>query len=132
LFLQSRGIATAAPRGLTALDALLDAGANVAAGADNVQDPFNLLGRSDPFETAALMVMAGHRSPETAYDMVSNAARRAMGLAPVNFAVGDPADFVAINAPTLRAAIADAPMSRRTFRGGRLISSADQRIQLFN
>lgn len=132
LFLQSRGIPTAAPRGLTALDALLDAGVNVAAGADNVQDPFNLLGRSDPLETAALMVMAGHRSPAVAYDMVSNASRRAMGLAPVNFAVGDPADFVAINAPTLRAAIADAPMARRTFRGGRLIASVDQQIRLYN
>jgi len=126
LFLQSRGIATGPPRGLTAVDALLDAGATVGAGGDNVQDPFNLVGRSDPLETAALMVMAGHRSPEVAYDMVSNAPRRAMGLAPVTFQPGDPADFVAIDAPTLRAAIADAPMSRRTIRAGRLVASCDQ------
>ena len=83
---------------LTALDALLDAGVTVGAGGDNVQDPFNLVGRSDPLETAALMVMVGHRSPQVAYDMVSNAPRTAMGLAPVNFQVGDPADFVAIDA----------------------------------
>lgn len=123
LFLQSRGIATGAPRGLTAIDALIDAGAVVGAGGDNVQDPFNLVGRSDPLETAALMVMAGHRSPEAAYDMVSNAPRIAMGLAPVMFAPGDPADFMAIDCQTVREAIADAPMSRRTFAAGRLVAS---------
>jgi len=107
LFLQARGVPTAAPRGLMAVDALLAAGSPLCAGGDNVQDPFNLMGRSDPLETAALMVVAGHRSPEMAYDMVSNVARAAMGLAPVNFEPGDPADFMAIDAPTLRAAIGD-------------------------
>jgi len=95
-----------------------------------VQDPFNLVGRSDPLETAALMIMAGHRSPEAAYDMVSNAPRRAMGLAPVNFEPGDPADFMAIDAPTVRAAIADAPMARRTFTAGRLVASTNQQTAI--
>jgi len=131
LFLQARDVPTAAPRGLTAIDPLLAANAVVAAGGDNVQDPFNLMGRSDPLETAALMVMAGHRSPEVAYDMVSNSARLAMGLEPVNFEPGDPADFVAIDAPTLRAAMADAPMSRRTFRAGKLIASTDQQTTIY-
>jgi len=124
LFLQSRDIATAQPRGLTAIDALVDAGVTVGAGGDNVQDPFNLVGRSDPLETAALMVMAGHRTPDAAYDMVSNAPRRALGLAPVTFAEHDPADFVAIDAPSLRAAIADAPGSRKTIHAGNLVASA--------
>jgi len=91
-----------------------------------VQDPFNLVGRSDPLETAALMVMAGHRLPEQAYDMVSNNVRRAIGLAPVTMSVGDPADLVAIDAGSVRSAIANAPMSRRIFRGGKLVASADQ------
>ena len=134
LFLQGRDDAVGTPRGLTAINALLDAGAVVAAvvaaGADNVQDPFNLVGRSDPLETAALMVMAGHRLPADAYDMVSNTARRVMGLAPVNFEPGDPADLVAIDAPSLRGAVADAPMSRRVYRRGRLVASADQQTQV--
>ena len=130
LFLQGRDDPVATPRGLTAVNALLDAGTVVAAGADNVQDPFNLVGRSDPLETAALMVMAGHRLPADAYDMVSNVSRRVMGLAPVNFEPGDPADVVAIDAPSLRGAVADAPMSRRVYRRGRLVASADQRTQV--
>ena len=63
LFLQGRDHPVAMPRGLTAIAALREAGALVAAGADNVQDPFNLVGRSDPLETAALLVMAGHELP---------------------------------------------------------------------
>ena len=130
LFLQGRDDPVGTPRGLTAINALLDAGAVVAAGADNVQDPFNLVGRSDPLETAALMVMAGHRLPADAYDMVSNMSRRVMGLDPVNFEPGDPADIVAIDAPSLRGAVADAPMSRRVYRRGRLVATADQQTRV--
>jgi len=127
LYLQGRGHPTATPRGLTAVNALVDAGALVAAGADNVQDPYNLVGRSDPLETAALLVMAAHQLPEAAYEMVSNNARLVMGLAPVNFEPGDPADLMAIDAPSVRSAIANAAMSRRVYRRGRLVASAEQR-----
>jgi len=125
LFLQGHQSPTAMPRGLTAVGALLAAGANVTAGADNVQDPFNLVGRSDPLETAALMVMAGHVQPDDAFAMVSSAVRSTLGHDPVSVSVGDAADLVAIDAPSVREAIADAPMSRRVYRRGRLISSSD-------
>lgn len=124
LFLQGRQHPSATPRGLTAISALREAGVLIAAGADNVQDPFNLVGRSDPLETAALLVMAGHVLPDDAYDMVSNNVRRAMGLAEVRFQVGDPADFVAIDAPSIRGAIADAPADRMVFKAGRLVASS--------
>ncbi len=126
LYLQARGKPTATPRGLAALRPLLEAGALVTAGADNVQDPYNLVGRSDPLETAALLVMAGHLLPDEAYELVSSNGRRALGLEPVNFEPGDPADFMAIDALSIRGAIADAPMSRRVFRRGHLVASADQ------
>ncbi len=130
LFLQGRGHPTATPRGLTALRPLLDAGVRVAAGADNVQDPFNPVGRSDPLETAALMIMAAHVRPDLAYRLVSNDVRGVMGMAPVTMSPGDPADFAAIDAESTRAAIADAPMSRRTYRAGRLVASADQVVAI--
>ncbi len=130
LFLQGRDDPTGTPRGLTAVRALQDAGALVAAGADNVQDPFNLVGRSDPLETASLMVMAGHQLPDIAYDMVSNNVRRAIGLPAVQIAVGSPADLVAIDGPSVRGVIADAPMSRRVFRRGVLVASADQQTRV--
>ena len=130
LFLQGRGVATAQPRGLTGLHALLDAGVTVAGGADNLQDPFNTVGRADPLETAALLVMAGHLSPAAAYGAVTAASRRAMGLPPVTLSVGSPAEVLAVRAPGLRAAIADAPGDRMVFARGRLVARSETRTEM--
>ena len=80
LFLQGRDHPQATPRGITAVHALRRAGVNVAAGWDNLQDPFNPMGRGDCFETAGLMVMAGHLLPEEALHSITNATRVAAGL----------------------------------------------------
>ena len=126
LFLQGRNHPTATPRGLTAIDALHQAGVLVCAGADNVQDPFNLVGRSDPLETAALLVMAGHRLPDEAFRMIGADARACLGLPPAEPAVGAVADLVAIDAPSVRGAIADAPMARKVFHRGKLVAATSQ------
>ena len=124
LYLQGRDTPTGTPRGLTAIAALRRAGATVAAGADNVQDPFNLVGRNDPFETAALMVMAGHLLPHEAYETVSSSARAVMGLPEAGPVVGAVADLVAVEAPTQRAAVAEAPPARTVFRRGRPVAKS--------
>ena len=126
LFLQGRNHPTATPRGLTAIEALRQAGALVCAGADNVQDPFNLVGRSDPLETAALLVMAGHRLPDEAFRMIGADARACLGLPSAAPVVGAVADLVAIDAPSVRGAIADAPMARKVFHLGRLVATTSQ------
>jgi cytosine deaminase len=125
LFLQGRDLRVGAPRGITALRPLLAAGANLAAGADNLQDPFNSMGRGDPLETAALLVMAGHLRPEEAYGAVSTAARRAMGLPVVTVAPGDPAELLAIRASGLRDAVATASIARIVFHRGRQVARTD-------
>lgn len=122
LFLQARGVTSSPPRGLTALRPLLDAGVNVAGGADNLQDPFITVGRADPLETAALLVMAGHLSPAEAYRAVSDSARAAMSLPPVRIEPGAPAELLAVKAPSVRVAVADAPADRLVFAKGRLVA----------
>lgn len=122
LFLQGWDHHTAMPRGITPIDVLRDAGVVVAAGGDNVQDPFNPVGRSDPLETAALLVMAAHQRPEVAYDMVSNDVRRVLGRAVVDIEPGAPADLLLVRSRSVREAIADAPVDRRVYRAGRLVS----------
>ncbi len=126
LFLQSRGLRTAPPRGLTALDALTEAGVRVAGGGDNLQDPFNLMGRGDPFETASLLVTAGHMLPAAALAAVSRDARDVMGLEPAEVRPGAIADFVAVAAGSVRQAIASAPGTRRTFKAGRLVAHTER------
>ena len=117
LFLQGRGYAPM-PRGLTAVAALQTAGVNVAAGADNLQDPFNPVGRACPFETASLMIMATHLLPADAWTAVSDAPRRAMGLPTIAIEQGAVADLIAIRADTLREAIAFGSSDRLTWRRG--------------
>ncbi|HEX6684359.1 MAG TPA: amidohydrolase family protein [Candidatus Limnocylindrales bacterium] len=122
LYLQGRDHVTSPPRGLTAVRILRDAGVTVAAGGDNLQDPFNLMGRADPLETAALLILAGHDTPENAYAAVSDDARRAMGLPEVSLRPGSPADLLAIRATSPREAIATAHPERVVIRGGRIVA----------
>ena len=111
LFLQGRDCPVATPRAITAVKALRAAGVNVAAGADNLQDPFNPVGRADPLETAGLMIMSAHVLPADALDMVTSAARTAMGLGPTR-------DRVAVRACSIREAIAFGPADRTIVRDG--------------
>lgn len=122
LFLQARGIATGAPRGLTAVRALLDAGAIVAAGADNVRDPFNGVGRSDALETASLLIVTAHVSPAEAWHAVSNASRQAMGLPAVTLRPGSPAEVLAVRGLSLADAIARGSEHRVVIHAGRCVA----------
>ena len=106
LFLQGRENLTAPPRGLTAISKLRTAGVRVAAGADNLQDPFNPLGSGDPLETAALMVLAAHQLPGDAFDAISNTAKSVIGTAQSRLKIGDRADLMLTQAESLREAIA--------------------------
>ena len=123
LFLQGRDHECGTPRGLTALRALRAAGVPGAAGADNLQDPFNPVGKADPLETAALMVIVGHLLPADALASVTTEARVAVGVPPVRVAPGSPADLVAVPAATPREAIADQPCGRIVVRGGEPITT---------
>jgi cytosine/creatinine deaminase len=121
LYLQARGQHTVALRGLTAVRPLLDAGAVLAGGGDNVQDPFNAVGRADPLETASLLVTAGHLTTAEAYHAVSAGARAAMGLPEVRLEAGQPAEILAVRAGSLAQAVAD-PTDRVVIHRGRPVS----------
>lgn len=128
LYLQGREHGVGTPRALTAIGALRTAGVNVAAGADNLQDPFNPVGRGDCLETASLMVMVGHLLPHDAYNTVSNAVRTTMGLPEAGTAVGMAADLVVLPAGTTREAIAFSPAERTVIRNGVVQSKPSEQI----
>lgn len=130
LFLQGWDHPQAMPRGVAPIEVLRRNGVVVAAGGDNVQDPFNPMGRSDPFETASLLVMAAHQRPDDAFAMVTDDARRALGLPIVDVRVGAVADLVAVEAGSIREALAEGPPGRRVFRSGRdvAVTTASRRI----
>jgi cytosine deaminase len=113
LFLQGRDFATAMPRGLTAVSNLRKAGVKVAFGADNLQDPFNPIGRGDPLESAGLAILTAHLLPNDAFDSVSTVARQVMGLTDSGPKIGATANLMLTAAGSTREAIAN--MSPRNF-----------------
>jgi cytosine deaminase len=123
LYLQGRDQQERMPRALTAVRALREAGVNVAAGADNLQDPFNLVGRGDCLETASLMVMAGHLLPEDAYRSVSNSTRHAMAMPLAGIDPGDTADLVLVEARSIREVVAFGSPGRTVIRSGHVVST---------
>ncbi len=123
LYLQGWEHPVATPRGLTAIEALRKGGALVSAGADNVRDPFNPIGRSDAFETAALLVSAGHVPLDEAWDMCSSAGRAVMGLPAADVTPGGAAEFVAIASTNVGEAIAEAPADRVVIHRGRVVAT---------
>jgi cytosine deaminase len=122
LFLQGRAHPVATPRGLTAIGPLRAAGATVAAGGDNLRDPFHPVGRGDALEVAALMVTCGHLDPALALESVSSAPRAALGLPPVQIAPGCPADLVAMPADNILDALGAASAHRTVWRAGRVVA----------
>jgi len=122
LFLQARDTHSGKPRAITPIHILRTHGVTVAAGADNVQDPFNPVGRLDPLETASLLVMAAHQTTHHAYDMVTSSAAAVIYGHRRAVEAGNIADLVAIPAHNARHAIAMAPSERIVIKNGRLLT----------
>jgi cytosine deaminase len=118
LYLQGRDRQEGMPRGVTAVRALRDAGVTVAAGADNLHDPFNPFGRACPFETAALMVWTTHLLPSQAWMCVTEEAAAAIGRPRASVSAGQPADLLAVRAGSLREALAFGPADRIVWHAG--------------
>ncbi len=127
LYLQGRDATHAAPRGLTAVRAILAAGIPLAAGADNVRDPFNPAGRADPFETTSLLQTAGHLTAEQALHAVTTGARAVLGLPRAGVAPGDTADLMLVPDVALGDLLAGAEDARVVLAGGRVV--ADTRVR---
>ncbi len=123
LYLQGWDDDPSQPRGITAVRELLDAGARFAAGADNVRDPFNPLGRSDALETAGLLVIAAHLTIDEAWTAVTSGAREVMGLPDAAIEPGARAELLAVRGASLAEVVASSPAERHVIHAGRLVAS---------
>ncbi|WP_306207259.1 amidohydrolase family protein [Actinoplanes sp. RD1] len=124
LYLQGWADLVATPRGLTALRAILEAGIPLGAGADNVRDPFNPVGRSDALETASLLVTAGHLTLDEALHLITDGARRVMGMTAAGAQPGAQADFLAVRGTGAGEIVAEAGPDRFVIHRGRLVSAS--------
>jgi cytosine/creatinine deaminase len=122
LFLQGRDHPVATPRGLTPVNTLMRAGVTVAAGGDNLRDPFHVVGRGDALEVAALMVICGHLDPAHALGAVTVAPRAALGLPAAGLSPGAAANLVALPGVDLLDALGAASAARTVWRDGRIVA----------
>jgi cytosine deaminase len=123
LYLQGREATHLVPRGLTAVRAILDAGIPLAAGGDNLRDPFNPVGRGDPFETTALLIAAGHLRPSEALTAVTTGAHAVLGLPATGLEPGGPADLIVVPDTDLGEVLAGWAGTRIVVHAGRVVSS---------
>ncbi|GMA31031.1 amidohydrolase family protein [Litorihabitans aurantiacus] len=126
LYLQGWDATHLVPRGITAARALLDAGITFGAGGDNLRDPFNPVGRADPFETASLLVAGAHLRPREALDAVTAGARAATGMPVAGTDTGDEASFVLVPDSDLGDVVAGTHDARVVVHRGRVV--ADTRV----
>jgi cytosine deaminase len=126
LFLQGRDAATLPPRGLTRIVELLGAGVPVAAGSDNIQDPFVPTGSGDLLEIARWALLAGHLGLgdlNTAFDMVSRTPAAIMGLGKDwGIRPGARADLLITDGEDPEDLVATGALTRTVMVAGRIVS----------
>jgi cytosine/creatinine deaminase len=127
LFLQGRDASRLAPRGLTRVKALMDAGVAVAAASDNIQDPFIPSGSGDLLEIARWTVLAGQlgfNDLRKAFDMVGAVPADLMGLG-LDWGIreGARADLLISDAESVEDLVAGGSLRRQVMCGGRIVAS---------
>jgi cytosine deaminase len=101
-------------------------GVEVFGGSDNIRDAWSPFGNGDMLERAMII---GYRANfrhdhelQLAFEMVTGAAARILGVADYGIAVGGPADFVAVEAGSVAEAVATRPRRKLVFKGGKIVA----------
>jgi len=130
VYLNGRGDAEAPRRGLTPVQALRAAGANVAVSTNNIQNPFTPFGRGSLLDTALFLADLCHLGTaddaEYVVDMMTSNAAVATGLviegAAYAVAPGHPADLVVFDATDARGVLNDCTRPDTVVKGGRVVT----------
>jgi cytosine deaminase len=108
------------------LKLLREHGVDVFGGSDNIRDAWSPFGNGDMLERAMMIgYRANFRHDEElafAFDMVTQAAARVLGLSPYGIAVGAPADLVVVEAGSLAEAVATRPRRKLVIKAGRIVA----------
>jgi len=101
-------------------------GVVVFGGSDNIRDAWSPFGNGDMLDRA---MMIGYRANfrhdhelQFAFDMVTGAAARVLGIAGYGIAVGGPADFVIVDAGSIAESVAARPRRKLVIKAGRVVA----------
>jgi len=125
LFLQGRDAAKLPPRGLTRVAELQGAGVTVASASDNIQDPFVPSGTGDLLEIARWALLAGHLGSNDlprAFEMITSAPARLLGLEDYGIREGARADLLITDAGDAADLVAGGSLARSVMVNGRVVA----------
>jgi cytosine/creatinine deaminase len=108
------------------IEMLREAGVLVFAGNDDIRDTWSPYGTGDLLERASIIGWKGDfrrdDQVETAFDLVSAAGARALGVADYGIAVGGPATFFTVAASGIPEAVAAHPTRKLVLFDGRIVA----------
>ncbi len=109
------------------LKLLKEHGVEIFSGSDNIRDAWSPFGNGDMLERAMMVgYRANFRHDEDlalAFEMVTAAPARILGLADYGLAAGGPADFVAVDASSVAEAVATRRPRRLVVKAGRVVAA---------
>ncbi len=101
-------------------------GVEVFGGSDNIRDAWSPFGNGDMLDRAMMIAYrAGFRRDEElalAFDMVTGAAARVLGIAPYGITVGGTADLVVVEAGSVAEAVATRPRRKLVIKAGKVVA----------
>jgi cytosine deaminase len=125
LYLGGRGDTQNVRRALAPVQALRQAGVNVAYASNNVRNAFTPFGNADPLENGLLLMAGGHLASradvEAVFEMATTNAARAIGLTEYGVSVGDRANLVLLDAMSPWDALVSQAEKVRVISNGRVI-----------
>ena len=128
LFMYGRSDRHPVRRGVTRVKEFMREGVNVAAGQDDIDDPYYPFGRGDMLEVAFVMCHAAHLGSqaeiESAFDMVTHNAAMGMGLRGYGVAEGASADLALVDAQGVHEALRLQPDRVAVIKGGRVVAES--------
>jgi cytosine deaminase len=101
-------------------------GVEVFGGSDNIRDAWSPFGNGDMLERAMMIAYRANfrhdRELQLAFDMVTGAAARVLGIEGYGIVVGAAADFVVVDAGSPAEAVATRPCRKLVIKGGRVVA----------
>lgn len=118
---------------LTRVRELMEAGVNVCCGTDNMRDPFVRYGDGDILKAALLLAqligMLSEKAVEKVWPMITTNAARMLRLNRYGLAVGNPADFIVLNARSSAEAILHQAERLAVFKRGVWVAGTSATMQ---
>ncbi|MBM7570039.1 amidohydrolase family protein [Aquibacillus albus] len=122
LFLNGRSDKERVRRGVTPVKLLLEEGANVIVGTNNIQNPFTPFGTGDPLDVALLLAhvaqMGTLKDSETLLDMTTIHAAKALGIQSHGIALNNQADLVLFDTKNTRNVLLERPKRLAIWKKG--------------